>query len=397
MVVKSLWKRQRDKERQSASLRQRLGRKLMNTVVSFSGASRRCLRWVEKEAQLLCTQCQCWGHLNYNCLSNVMRCSKCAGPHDYRQHDRFCEMCKSGKGRLCIPKCHNCWGPHFSNSKDCVFYLSRSSKERQVQLRDEFSQKWKEEAAALKATANSDSGRAARSAIASKLSSAGGKNQIAQGKAKGPVSGKGRVDDGDDDYVPVGKGGKAKYTFGGMAKGLASTTRIEEVASDDNEHGNDGDGKAGEHSDTYSDLHLSYLDNVPLKTRFPDLKPPVSTSATAGLKPPQREKPLTITLPALGSGKPLRSVTDVLRELKTPVKETPQARFGGGEVAYSASAMQSEAIAFATALADAGIPSQPSPPSAPAAPTSPSRPALQPASDHGLPASIPQPPTKSNV
>ena len=55
-----------------------------------------------------------------------MRCSKCAGPHDYRQHDRFCEICKSGKGKLCLPKCHNCRGPHFSNSKDCVFYINRS-------------------------------------------------------------------------------------------------------------------------------------------------------------------------------------------------------------------------------------------------------------------------------
>ncbi|KAF8697727.1 hypothetical protein AX14_001267 [Amanita brunnescens Koide BX004] len=334
-----------------------VGRKLMNTVVSFSGASRRCLRWVEKEAQLLCTQCQCWGHLNYNCLSNIMRCSKCAGPHDYRQHDRFCETCKSGKGKLCIPKCHNCRGPHFSNSKDCVFYLSRSSKERQVQLRDEFSQKWKEEAAALKATANSDSGRAARTAIATKLSAAGGKNQGAQGKGKGRALEKRRIDDDDDDYVPVGKGGKAKFTFGGMAKGLASTTRIEEVRDNDNA---DAD-KTGEHSDTSSDLHLSYLDDVPLKTRFPDLKPPVSASATTP-KPPLREKPLTITLPALGSNKPLRSVTDVLRELKTPSQEGHQARFGGGEVSYTPSAIQAEAAAFATALADSNVASQPSPP-----------------------------------
>ena len=125
-----------------------VGRKLMNTVISFSGASRRCLRWVEKEAQLHCTQCQGWGHLNFNCLSNIMRCSKCAGPHDYRQHDRYCEVCKAGKGHLCLPKCFNCRGVHFSNSKDCVFYINRSSKERQVQLRDEFSQKWKEEEAA---------------------------------------------------------------------------------------------------------------------------------------------------------------------------------------------------------------------------------------------------------
>ena len=98
-----------------------VGRKLMNTVVTFSGASRRCLRCVEKEAQLFCIQCQCWGHLNYNCLSNVMRCSKCAGLHDYKQHDRFCDICKSGKGKLCLPKCHNCHGPHFASSKDCVF------------------------------------------------------------------------------------------------------------------------------------------------------------------------------------------------------------------------------------------------------------------------------------
>ncbi|KAF8675280.1 hypothetical protein AX14_005168 [Amanita brunnescens Koide BX004] len=145
-----------------------IGRKLMNTVVNFSGASRRCLRWVEKEAQLHCTQCQGWGHLNFNCLSNIMRCSKCAGPHDYRQHDRYCEICKAGKGHLCLPKCFNCRGAHFSNSKECIFYINRSSKERQVQLRDEFSQKWKEEEAALKATANSDSGRAARTTIATK-------------------------------------------------------------------------------------------------------------------------------------------------------------------------------------------------------------------------------------
>ena len=340
-----------------------IGRKLMNTVVSFSGASRRCLRWVEKEAQLLCTQCQCWGHLNYNCLSNIMRCSKCAGPHDYRQHDRFCEVCKSGKGKLCLPKCHNCHGPHFANSKDCIFYLNRSSKERQVQLRDEFSQKWKEEVAALKAAANSDSGRAAHTAIATKISAAA--------TGKGSTTGKRRIDDDDDDYVPVGKGGKAKYTFGGMAKNLAKTTRIEEVAKDVVITNTTDD--ADKASDTSSDLRLSYLDDIPLKTRFPDLKPPASTSAT---KP--NNKSLTITLPAPSAYKPLKSVTDILRELKAPKAptssassrltlppkpEVPAARFAGGEVAYTPSAAQAEAIAFASALNNANVSSQPSPPS----------------------------------
>ena len=257
-----------------------VGRKLMNTIVSFSGASRRCLRWVEKEAQLFCTQCQGWGHLNFNCLSNIMRCSKCAGLHDYRQHDCYCDTCKSGKGRLCVPKCHNCHGPHFANSKDCVFYLNRSSKERQVQLRDEFSQKWKEEAAALKATMNSDSGRAARVATAIKLD---------KGKVKAKDSKKALKD--DDDFIPVTKGGKAKYTFGGMAESLASTTRIDEVKGDD-----DND----KQSDASSDLRLSYLDDVPLKHCFPSLKPPAAKSAALAPSPPPegKQKPLTITLPA---------------------------------------------------------------------------------------------------
>ena len=362
-----------------------IGRKLMNTVVSFSGASRRCLRWVEKEAQLLCTQCQCWGHLNYNCLSNIMRCSKCAGPHDYRQHDCFCEVCKSGKGKLCLPKCHNCHGPHFSNSKDCIFYLNRSSKERQVQLRDEFSQKWKEEAAALKAAANSDSGRAARTAIATKTSTAA--------TAKSSTTGKRRIDD-NDDYVPVGKGGKAKYTFGGMAKSLAKTTCIEEAVQDTTKVAKETADDADKASDTSSDLWLSYLDDVPLKTRFPDLKPPASTST---IKP--SIKPLTITLPASSTHKPLRSVTDILRELNAPRAPTdnaqppstlPPACFGGGEVAYTSSAIQAEANAFASALADSNLPSQPSP-------TDPSSinllPDTTPALDASATAAISQPPT----
>ncbi|KAF8703057.1 hypothetical protein AX14_014245 [Amanita brunnescens Koide BX004] len=325
-----------------------VGRKLMNTVVSFSGASRRCLRWVEKEVQLFCTQCQGWGHLNYNCLSNIMRCSKCSGPHDYKQHDRFCETCKAGKGKLCLPKCHNCHGPHFSSSKDCIFYLNRSSKERQVQLCDEFSQKWKEEAATLKAAANSDSGRATRSTISAKTSAA-------PQKGKSKTVPKRRIDD-DGDYAPVGKGGKAKYTFGGMVESIASTSRIEEIPDD-------------EKSNTSSELHLSYLDDVPLKTRFPGLRPP----APAQPDPKPREpapKPLTITLPA-ASHKPLQSITDILRGLKASPKNAldlppapsslPPARFGGGEVAYTSSAIQAEANAFASALANSNLLSQPSP------------------------------------
>ncbi|KAF8676368.1 hypothetical protein AX14_004953 [Amanita brunnescens Koide BX004] len=330
-----------------------VGRKLMNTVVSFSGASRRCLRWVEKEAQLFCIQCQCWGHLNYNCLSNVMRCSKCAGLHDYRQHDRFCDICKSGKGKLCLPKCYNCHGPHFASSKDCVFYLNRSSKERQIQLRDEFIQKWKEEAAALKSAANSDSGRATRVATAIKID---------KGKTKAKTGSKPSMEDGD--YVPVGKSGKAKYTLG------------------------DDDDK----SDASSELRLSYIDDLPLKQRFPTSKPPVIKPSAASALRVTEKKPLTITLPAPGQreSKPLRSVTDVLRELKSTESTAP--RFAGGEVAYSSSVLQAEANAFGAALADSNLLSQPSPPAAsvPVTASPPLAPVLVPA------ATPPSAPTNSN-
>ena len=356
-----------------------VGRKLMNTVVSFSGASRRCLRWVEKEAQLFCIQCQCWGHLNYNCLSNVMRCSKCAGLHNYRQHDRFCDICKSGEGKLCLPKCHNCHGPHFASSKDCIFYLNRSSKERQVQLRDEFIQKWKEEAAALKSAANSDSGRATRVATAIKID---------KGKAKAKTASKPPKE--DDDFVPVGRGSKAKYTFGGMAQALANTTRIDEVKDNDDK------------SDASSELRLSYLDDLPLKQRFPALKPPAIKPPAVPTPLVTETKPLTIVLPAPGERKPkpLRSVTDILRELKassgvdvaSSLAQPAGPRFASGEVAYSSSALQAEANAFGVALAVSNLPSQPSPPAAttPSAVSLPSAPVLAPA------ATSPSVPTNSN-
>ena len=158
--------------------------------------------------------------------------------------------------------------------------------------------------------------------------------------------------------MPVGRGGKAKYSFGGMIQALASTTRIDDVVDD----------KDDNDSNASSDLRLSYLDDIPLKQRFPSHKPPpapVKTSITPAPLP-SLQKPLTITLPATGGSKPLRSVTDILRELKNPSmtdSETPgQTRFGGAEVAYSASALQTEASEFAAALATSNIPSQPSPP-----------------------------------
>ena len=106
-----------------------VGRKLMNTMVSFSGAMRPCRRWVDKQVHPMCLQCLIWGHGNYNCTSNILRCKKCGEAHDYPNHEKFCETCQHGAGKVCVPKCYNCQGNHFADSRDCTFYKHRTSRE----------------------------------------------------------------------------------------------------------------------------------------------------------------------------------------------------------------------------------------------------------------------------
>ena len=109
-----------------------VGKKLMRTMVSFSGANRPCLRWVDMPVQPFCGQCMMWGHGGFNCTSNILRCSKCGEGHDYKNHEKFCETCQKGAGHICVPKCFNCLGNHFATSKDCEFYKRRTDREWQV-------------------------------------------------------------------------------------------------------------------------------------------------------------------------------------------------------------------------------------------------------------------------
>ena len=109
-----------------------VGKKLMRTMVSFSGATRPCLRWVDLPVQPFCGQCMMWGHGGFNCTSNILRCSKCGEGHDYKNHEKFCETCKKGASHICVPKCFNCLGNHFATSKDCEFYKRRTDREWQV-------------------------------------------------------------------------------------------------------------------------------------------------------------------------------------------------------------------------------------------------------------------------
>ena len=115
-----------------------VGRKLMNTMVSFSGAMRPCRRWVDKQIHPMCMQCLIWGHGNYNCTSNMLRCKKCSEAHDYQNHEKFCETCQHGAGKVCVPKCYNCRGNHFANSRDCIYYKHRTSHEDLANLYKEY-------------------------------------------------------------------------------------------------------------------------------------------------------------------------------------------------------------------------------------------------------------------
>ncbi|KAF8698238.1 hypothetical protein AX14_001175 [Amanita brunnescens Koide BX004] len=251
-----------------------VGRKLMNTVVSFSGASRRCLRWVEKEAQLFCIQCQCWGHLNYNYSTTAFATS-------VSQEKESC-ACRSATTAM-APISHlaktvfsTSIGLVKNDRSSCAMSSYKNGRRKPRPLIS---------------AANSDSGRATRVATAIKID---------KGKAKAKTASKPPKE--DDDFVPVGRGGKAKYTFGGMAQALANTTRIDEVKDNDDK------------SDASSELRLSYLDDLPLKQRFPALKPPAIKPPAVPTPLVTETKPLTIVLPAPGERKPkpLHSVTDIL-------------------------------------------------------------------------------------
>ena len=119
-----------------------VGRQLMGMMVNFSGCMRPCKRWVELPSQPFCGQCQSWGHPGARCPANILICSRCGGTHDYRQHDRYCDTCKKGPGHACTPFCHNCRGNHMATSKECPFYLGRTSKERHAELYAEIEAKF---------------------------------------------------------------------------------------------------------------------------------------------------------------------------------------------------------------------------------------------------------------
>ncbi|KAF8697545.1 hypothetical protein AX14_001347 [Amanita brunnescens Koide BX004] len=119
-----------------------VGRRLMGSMVNFSGCVCPCKRWVELPVQPFCGQCQSWGHPGARCPANILICARCGGTHDFRQHDRYCETCKKGPGHSCTPFCRNCHGNHMATSWECPFWIGRSSKEWHAELYAEIEAKF---------------------------------------------------------------------------------------------------------------------------------------------------------------------------------------------------------------------------------------------------------------
>ncbi|KAF8682079.1 hypothetical protein AX14_004416 [Amanita brunnescens Koide BX004] len=210
-----------------------VGKKLMRTMVSFSGASRPCLRWVDLPVQPFCGQCMMWGHGGFNCTSNILRCSKCGEGHDYKNHEKFCDTCQKGAGHICVPKCYNCLGNHFATSKDCEFYKRRTDREWQVDT-------FKKHHPSSNTIRKRDENRARNKAAANETP------DWVRRQMAGDYSAKPEDDAG---YTKVGRKGK-KVTF----PFEEPSARIDEV-QDDWEHGEDK-------PETGSISPIEYIDRV---------------------------------------------------------------------------------------------------------------------------------------
>lgn len=110
-----------------------VGKSLMNTSVCFWGTWRTCLRWVNRATVPQCNQCQQWGHAGMFCRTNALICARCGGSHLVSQHEKHCKNCKEGK--VCAPKCYNCFQPHFANDRNCPFFRARYNHDDIADLR----------------------------------------------------------------------------------------------------------------------------------------------------------------------------------------------------------------------------------------------------------------------
>ena len=85
--------------------------------LTIAGGTSRMVKYITSSPTSQCGHCQKFGHPTGSCKTIV--CRFCAASHKTAEHS--CSQCTI-IGKPCehtTPKCANCKGSHFSNSKDC--------------------------------------------------------------------------------------------------------------------------------------------------------------------------------------------------------------------------------------------------------------------------------------
>ncbi|KAI1787687.1 hypothetical protein LXA43DRAFT_1098052 [Ganoderma leucocontextum] len=97
---------------------------LQGSRLSFDNGDSTCMGVVDKTTMPQCGQCYRYGHSPGACRLPAQRCCLCGSHHEAYHHDNFVTM----HGANAYPVGYvNCFLPHRSDSKDCIFYKRRAS------------------------------------------------------------------------------------------------------------------------------------------------------------------------------------------------------------------------------------------------------------------------------
>ncbi|KAI1789351.1 hypothetical protein LXA43DRAFT_1096387 [Ganoderma leucocontextum] len=96
---------------------------LQGSRLSFDNGDSICMGVIDKTTMPQCGRCYRYGHSPGACRLPAQRCCLCGSHHEAYHHDNFVTM----HGANAYPvRCVNCFLPHRSDSKDCIFYKRRA-------------------------------------------------------------------------------------------------------------------------------------------------------------------------------------------------------------------------------------------------------------------------------
>jgi hypothetical protein len=104
-----------------------VAKRLLQTSVTFVGATRKCQEWTVSTTARQCSTCLKWGHTAYGCRSRVPQCNVCAGPHLSAFHRSHASSCRDHSCKHYQITCSNCADSHEATSVSCPFFKAWSS------------------------------------------------------------------------------------------------------------------------------------------------------------------------------------------------------------------------------------------------------------------------------